>query len=175
MKKVFTLMVAAVMAVCANAQTIAFTESQVGKPGDGAEFSDNGLVIKLTDTDGKFAIDKNSAYYGTAASNVQYSYRLKSGGKSGSKNAITVTIPEAGTLNIAARTGSNNATDRTLVVTQNGTELYNKVVQETDATETITNDEGKETKIYPYVSVAVEKGELTIEFPVGSMNFYGFT
>ena len=97
---------------------------------------------------------------------------MKTGGKSSSKNSLTLTIPSDGTLNVYVRTGSNSATDRNLVLTQDGTELYNKVVQESDAI-TVTMGE-KDNNVYPVISVEVKAGELAVGYPTGSLNFYGF-
>ena len=59
------------------------------------------------------------------------------------------------------------------MLTQDGKELYNKVVQESDAT-SITID-GNESKVYPIVSVAVDKGTIDVTYPTNSLNFYAFT
>lgn len=176
MKKIFTLIAVAAMALSANAQKYYFQESDVASAGtlDGKSFAD---FITLVDTDGKMAIDGNNAYFGDANTQTKFSYRLKSGGKSSSKNQIHLAIAEAGTLKVYARTGSNSATDRNLVVTQNEAELYNQVVQEADAVLVKGLDESdpeKETKVYPAVTVEVAAGEVVLTYPTGSMNFYGF-
>lgn len=179
MKKFFTLVVMSVLALSANAQRISWTEDDAASAGtlDGKEFVNGDFKLIITDTDGKVAIDKNNAYFGTADANEKFTARLKSGGKSSSKNSITLTVPAAGTLKVYARTGSNSATDRTLVLTQGETELYNKVVQEDDAAKVKgmdSNDPDKETNVYPVISVEVAAGEVAVSYPVGSMNFYGF-
>lgn len=180
MKKIFTLIAMAVMAMNANAQQIAFTEEDVAAKGslDGKVFEAGSFKLTITDTDGKIEIDKNAQYFGTAESQVKSAGgRLKSGGKSSSKNFMTASIPAAGTLKVWARTGSNSATDRNLVITQGETELYNKVVQEADAVKVVGLDETdptKETNVYPVISVEVAAGDVVITYPVGSMNFYGF-
>jgi len=176
MKKIFTLIAMAVMAMGANAQKYYFQEGDVASAGslDGKNFAD---FISLVDTEGKMAIDGNNAYFGDANTQTKFSYRLKSGGKSSSKNQIHLAIAEAGTLKVYARTGSNSATDRNLIITQNETELYNKVVQEGDAVLVKGLDETdpeKETKVYPAVTVEVSAGEVVLTYPTGSMNFYGF-
>ena len=84
---------------------------------------------------------------------------------------MSIAVPASGTLQVCARTGSNSATDRNLVLTQDGKELYNKVVQESDAT-SITLDDGNESKVYPIISVAVNQGTVEVTYPTGSMNFY---
>ena len=145
---------------------------------DGKVFASGDFKLTITDTNGKVAIDKNAQLFGTAEANEKSGGgRLKSGGKSSSSNMLTLTIPSAGTLKILARTGSNSATDRTVVVTQNETELYNQVVKEDDAVKVTGLDESdpsKETNVYPVISVPVEAGEVAVTYPIGSINFYGF-
>lgn len=50
------------------------------------------------------------------------------------------------------------------MLTQDGKELYNKVVQESDAT-SITLDDGNESKVYPIISVAVNQGTVEVTYP----------
>ena len=180
MKKIFTLIAVAAMAINANAQKIEWTADQTASAGtlDGQTFEKDGFILTITDTDGKVAIDENSAWFGTADSQAKSAGgRLKSGGKSSSKNQMKLTIPAAGTLKVYARTGSNSAKDRTLVLTQGETELYNQVVQEADAVKVKGLDESdpdKETNVYPVISVEVAAGDVIVTYPIGSMNFYGF-
>jgi len=177
MKKIFTLIAVAALALGANAQKITFDGESVS---DGKVFEKDGLKITITDTDGKFAIDANNAWFGDATAQEKFTARLKSGGKSSSKNSIKVTVPGAGALNIYPRSASGSATDRNMVVTQNGSELYNKVVQDNDAAVIVieanisdTNPTG-ETKVYPIVSLTVAAGDVEITYPTGSLNFYCF-
>ena len=154
----------------ATPEMIAFTDGDTA--GDGAVFSKGDFKLTQVDTDGKTAIDGNNVYFGTADNYQKFTHRLKTGGKSGSKNSLTLTIPSDGTLNVYVRTGSNNATDRNLVLTQDGTELYNQVVQEADAI-TVTMGEN-DNKVYPVITVNVKAGEVAVGYPTGSLNFYGF-
>ena len=152
---------------------IKFTESDTA--GEGKVYSNGDFKLTQTaDTDNKTAIDASkNDYFGTADNYQKISVALKTGGKSSSKNSMMLTIPSDGTLKVYVRTGSNSATDRTLVLTQNGEELYNKVVQEADAVE--VNMSGDNTnKVYPVISVSVKAGEVTVGYPVGSLNFYAF-
>lgn len=57
MKKFFTLIAAAFVAVAANAQLISFEEVASAGELDGKEFSNAGVVLKLTDTAAKLVID----------------------------------------------------------------------------------------------------------------------
>ena len=133
----------------------------------GTDFS-----VAITDTDNKLSIDANSCRFGGEEDYKSYSHRLKTGGKSSSKNFITLNIPAAGKIRIAVRTGSNSATDRNLVITQGEKELYNEIVQESQATKVIEGD--NEVSVYPYVEVAVAAGTVLVTYPVGSLNFYSF-
>ena len=182
MKKFFTLIAVAAMALTANAEKIFFTEANVCAKGAAqASYSDGSFVLNCTDTDkSKHEIDANSAIFGTADAYETLTARLKVGGKSGAKNALSLSIAGTGTLKVYVRTGSNSATDRTLVLSQGGTTLYNKVVQESDAIKvnieskiSDTNPTG-ETSVYPVISVPVTAGTVSVEYPVNSLNFYGF-
>ena len=130
------------------------------------------FALTLHDAGNKMVIDENDCRFGTAEAYTMYNFRLKSGGASGSdKNYFTLNSPEAGTLRIAPRTGSNSATDRALIVIQGGETLYNQIVQESQAIEV---QEGENTvKVYPYVDVTVAAGEVVVRYTAG-MNFYAF-
>lgn len=180
MKKVLLSLAVMAFGVCAMAQsTITFTEAVAKGSVDGKSYksSDNVLTLNLTDTNegGKFEIDGNTAYFGESADNyVQFDYRLKTGGKSSSKSVVTLSTTTAGTLYVYARTGSNSATDRTLVLTQDGTELYNEVVQESNVVEGGILIEEITKPLYLPIKVAVKTGDISITFPVNGLNFYGF-
>lgn len=167
MKKFFTLFALAFVALAVNAQKITFVEG-----GSTTEWSNGDFKITATDTGNKLKIDANSAYFGTPSDYIQYETRLKSGGKSDSKLFLTAVIPTDGTLKISARTGSNSATDRNVIVTQDGKELLNKILLESEAAKVMIEE--VEKNVYPVVSASVKAGEATITFPVGSVNFYAF-
>lgn len=176
MKKFFTLIAAVAMAASMNAQVFTF-DTDYAKGSIPSTITSNGLVLSIVDAQGKIVVDANTAYFGTADSYQKFDKRLKSGGKSSSNNMLTLTLPADGTLKVYARTGSNSATDRNVVLTQNGEELYNQVVKEDDAvTVNIPNGEGVEEKknVYPAISVPVVKGDVVITYPINSINFYGF-
>lgn len=176
MKKFFTLIAAVALAASVNAQVLKFDQTYA-KGSVPATFSADGLVLKVVDTDGKMAVDANSQYFGTAESYEDFSYRLKSGGKSLTKNNLTLTVPSDGTLKVYVRTGSSSATDRNVVLTQNGTELVNKILLESEAVSVpMTDDKGetKDTNVFPVISVPVKQGDVAITYPVNSVNFYGF-
>ena len=84
MKKLFTLIAVAMMAVGAQAQKISFTADDVASAGtlNEKEFVNGEFKLKITDTATKIAIDANNCYFGTADSQEKFTHRLKTGGKS---------------------------------------------------------------------------------------------
>ena len=146
---------------------IVFTEVAAKGSLNGAVFTaanNAAFTLTVTDTDAsKVEVDENTASFGTAEENATYTFRLKTGGKSSSKNGLTLAIPADGKLRIAARPGSKDATDRNIVVKQGETELYNQVVLEE-----------KVGDYYSYVLVDVKQGTVTIEYPVNSLYLYAF-
>ena len=175
MKKFFTLIAAVALAASVNAQVLTFTQKYT-KGSVPATFSADGLELKVVDKDGKMEVDANSQYFGTAESYKNFSFRLKSGGKSLTKNNLILTVPSDGTLKVYVRTGSSSATDRNVVLIQNGTELVNKILLESEAVSvSMTVDNvTKDTKVFPVISVPVKQGDVAITYPVNSVNFYGF-
>ena len=148
---------------------------------DGKTFENGGLKLELSDPDGKIAIDANNCYFGTADVYTKYTHRMKSGGKSvktedGSyKNTLTLTIPFDGTLNIGVRTGSNSATDRNLMITQDDENVFDEVIQEAGSYTEVTFEGAEDaTKIYKVTSVPVKAGTVTATYPTGALNFYSF-
>jgi len=146
---------------------------------DGKTYGED-FKLTITDTNkAKLEIDANNAYFGDATTQIKFTHRLKTGGKSDSKNNMALTIPSDGTLKVYVRTGSSSATDRNLVLTQGESELYNKVVKEADAVEVdLGNVDGegnpKKDKVYPVIEVAVKAGTVAVTYPTNSLNFYGF-
>lgn len=179
MKKFFFFAAAAIAALSMNAQQITFTEADVDILDlDGYVFNADGFKLACTDEGGKMAVDANNCYFGDQLNQVKFEYRLKTGGKSTSKNSLTLTAPQAGKLFVYARTGSNSATDRNVVITQFGSELLNHVMLESEAIEVPgmdSDDPEKMTKVYPILTCNVSAGEVVIAYPVGSINFYGFS
>ena len=138
-----------------------------------ASFTVDGFTVAITDPDNKMSIDANDCRFGTAEAYEMYRFRIKSGGKSSAtKNFMTLTIPEAGTLRIAVRTGSNSATDRNLVIVQGENTLYDQVIQESMAIKVMENE--TEVSVYPYVEVPVEAGTVALSYPTNGLNFYAF-
>ncbi len=177
----------------ADGDIISWTADDIASAGGTASsYSVGDFVLNVVDTDGKIAVDANTAYFGDATAQKKFTHRLKTGGKSSSKNRLTLTVPSAGKVKVYVRTGSNSATDRNLTLTQNGTTLYDKVVQESDAVQVaeddlnVTNEEPAAgakalaegdpatVKVYPAVEIDAVAGTVEIGYPTGSLNFYGF-
>lgn len=174
MKKIFTLIAAVAFAASASAQVLSF-DTKYDKGSVPGSFTKDNLVLNVTDTDGKLAVDANTAYFGTSESYVSFDYRLKTGGKSSPKNGLTLTLPADGTLKVYARTGKNDAPDRNIVLTQNETELVNKILLESEAVKVTMGEEVKEEKnVYPVISVEAKKGDIAITYPINSVNIYAF-
>lgn len=172
MKKIFTLIAAVAFAATVSAQQIVFTEA-TEKGAVPETFEKNGFVLTTVDTDkSKHQIDANTAYFGTADSYVKFEMRLKTGGKSSSKNALKLTLPADGVVKVYARTGSNSALDRNVVLKQSDAELYNELLLESDAVKAVIG--GEEKNVYPVISVSAKAGDVNVEYPVNSVNFYGF-
>ena len=171
MKKLFTLMAVAAMALTASAQKIVF-DATAGKQ---ASYEVGGFKMTYVDSDNKAAVDANNQLFGTAESYEEFTARFKTGAKSGSKSNITLTVPAAGMLKVYVRTASSSATDRNMVLAQNGATLFDQVIKENAATDyqTITI-EGVEKKIFPVVSVTVAAGTVNVTYPTGALNFYCF-
>lgn len=183
MKRYFTALLALAMGVCASAQiTIKFSEAAAKGTLDGYTFESDGMKLTVTDsnTDAakkKVSVESNSCRFGEPGSSDSYSFRLKTGGKSDSKNNLNLYVPEDGTLYIAVRTATANDETRTIVLTQNGSEIYNAVVKDTDAkVETYTKEDNSEgtRNIFPYVKCNVKKGNISITYPINALNFYAF-
>lgn len=176
MKKFFTLIAAVAMTASVNAQVFTFdTEYAKGKVP--ASITSNGLVLTITDPEGKTEVDKNSQYFGTADSYKKFDTRFKTNGKSTStKNFLTLTLPSDGILKVYARTGSSSAKDRNIILTQGETELLNKVLLESEAVKVDMQIDGETVSksVFPVISVAAKAGDISIKYPVNGVNFYGF-
>ena len=171
MKKFFTLIAVAAMALTASAQYKITWSEAVTAGSLAATYSSNGLVLTRTDGNNKHAIDANNAYFGDADSQEKFSFRFKTGGASGSKNALSLTVPVDGTLKVCARTASSS-TPRAIVVNGVSTTLddsYISVDMEGNISE--TNPTGA-TKVYPVISVPVTAGTVSITYADGAVNIY---
>ena len=171
MKKFFTLIATALVALTASAE-YKITWSEAASAGSlPATYSSNGLVLTRTDGNNKQAVDANNAYFGDASAQTKYAFRFKTGGTGGSKNALSLSIPSKGTLEVCARTASSSS-PRAIVINGVSTTLddsYISVDMEGNISE--TNPTGA-TKVYPVISVAVTAGTVSIGYPDGAVNIY---
>ncbi len=182
MKKLFTLFSLLLCTLAANAQKISWTADDVASASadvfNGKVFSNGDFSLAITDSVGKFSIDANNCYFGTADEYIKYEYRLKTGGKSIAKNKITLSVPSKGTLLISVRTGSNSATDRNLVISQGEETLFDQIIKEEGSYVEVkglnSSDPEKATNIYNVISIPVEAGTVNVAYPVNSLNFYAF-
>ena len=172
MKKFFTLIAATFVAVCASAQVISFSETAAKGSLDGKTFGGDGFVLTVNDPKGeKVEIDANSQYFGTAEEYQNFKFRLKTNGKSSSNNSLSLTVPSEGTLKIYARSGSGSEA-RPIVLTQDGTEIFNQNFDDADA---ITTDiQGEQKKVFPVYTVEVKAGTIAITYPTNTVGFYAF-
>ena len=161
------------------AAMITFGDSAVEKGtwSNNAVFADKDSLLTLTliDPEGKVAIDLNDANFGTAEEYVKLSSRLKTGGKSSSsKNYININVAKDGQLYIMARTGSNSATDRNVVITNGNDTVFNQLLLESAAVVVPLTDTTS-TKVYPKYSASLNAGvTYRMSYPVNGVNFYGF-
>ena len=146
--------------------TAATAADATAKPFNDSVFTVAGSTfsMKCSDAQGKMAVDANNATFGTKADgNTKYTLRLKTMGKTGSSNFMTLTIPADGILRFAALPGGTSD-ERTVVMKQGDDEIYNQV---------ITSNKN-EDNYYDYRTVNVKQGTLTLTYPVNGINFYSF-
>lgn len=178
MRKIYSLFAMLMVAMFANAQVISFSEVAAKGSLDGKTFGSEGFVLTVTDQvdGGKLEIDANNANFGTLEDYQSFSFRLKTGGKSSSKNCLSLSIPADGTLKIYARTASKDS-ERPIVITQGETEIFNKTfVDSQAATENYTASDGSEKTrtVYPVYTCEVKAGTADITYPENAVNFYAF-
>ena len=171
MKKIFTLIATALVALTASAE-YKITWSEAASVGTlPATYSSNGLVLTRTDGNNKQAVDANNAYFGDADSQEKFSFRFKTGGTGGSKNALSLTVPVAGTLKVCARTASSSS-PRAIVINGVSTTLDDSSISvDMEGNISDTNPTGA-TKVYPVISVPVTAGTVSINYPDGAVNIY---
>ncbi len=171
MKKFFTLIAVAAMALTASAEYKITWSEAVAAGKLAATYESNGLVLTRTDGNNKHVIDANNAYFGDAETQEKFAFRFKTGGASGSKNALSLTVPVAGTLKVCARTASSS-TPRAIVVNGVSTTLDDSFISvDMEGNISETNPTGA-TKVYPVISVPVTAGSVDITFADGAVNIY---
>lgn len=150
---------------------ITFTAATAAGAFNDSVFAAGDFKLTCVDTDkSKLKTTANNCVFGNSAEDkVSYAFRLQTSGKSSAKNALNLTIPADGQVRIAVRTGSSSDATRTVILTQDETELYNKVVTDNDTIEGATNP-----KIFKFITVDVKKGTVAVTYPVNALNFYSF-
>jgi hypothetical protein len=119
-------------------------------------------------TTGEWKYDSNSQNFAVPGATVYDSYKSRfKGGKTSASKTMTITVPNDGTLYIAARSSSGSATDRTMALKQNGTEILAPTVIK-DADKFTAGD----ASAFPYTVVNVKAGDIQVELNNG-INFYG--
>ena len=148
---------------------ITFEEPYAKGSLDGFTAIAGNLKLTFTDTDkAKLEVAADESYFfvepGSDKPYHQFTHQIKTGGTSGAKNMMTIDVPEGGTLYVYARTGNKGATDRNIVLTQNGKEILNQILKEEDKT-SIDLGEGKNPReVFPCYAAAVEKGKVEVGY-----------
>ena len=124
----------------------------------------DGFYISRT---GEWKNDKNSQKFAVEGGSEYDSYasRLKSGGASSSSRTMTITVPNDGTLYIAARSSSSSAT-RSITFKQNDAQLLSSSLNDANKVDI----DG--TSAFEYTVLPVKAGNIQVEFD-GGVNFYG--
>ena len=124
-----------------------------------------GFYVQAT---GSWVIDANTQNFAVPGETeyVTYTSRFK-GAKTTDSKTMTITVPNDGTLYIAARSANSSATDRTMTLIQNGTEILPATVIK-DADKFTAGD----VSAFPYTVVDVKAGDIQVVLNNG-INFYG--
>ena len=149
------------------------------------------------------SIDPFSNQFSDSLFVTRFTHTLHTGEASGDANYLTVNLKMSGTLKIYARSLNATAADRTIKVTQNGRVILESVVADSQvATDQVdlafftgtgieaflggdsghynyyldhpqTDGDKTQVDVYPVLSVRAAEGDVTIEFPVGTVKIYG--
>ena len=181
MKKIFLFAAALLAAVTINAEvrTIYFTDADVAAAGElnGKVFNANGFTMTIVDNNSKLKINANNASFGDADTQVKFTHRLQTGGKSSSNNKIILNFPEAGKLYVYARTATADS-PRPIVISQYGDELLNQELLDANATMIPTpteEDPDKKLAVHPVYSCDVVEGEAELTYPTNGINIYALS
>lgn len=121
-----------------------------------------------TDAENKLTVDANTGRFGTAEDFQTYNFRLKTGNGSPS---LTFNIPANGILRFAARSAKSADETRKVTIRQNGVELYNRAIKESDSVHVIIGADAVAVYEYHYVNVSAGTATLTV---TNGINFYSF-
>ena len=160
------------MAVSAQTSRLNFEDLEQAALTEVSLSDGNGFAVVAKSDKGK--VDGNSLNFAYASTDEaiesSFTQRWNVGAPLTPTNAnrnMTITVPSAGTLNVYARCANKTATDRALVLKQNDSEIFNKVIQDADVFKIGDAD------CYPIASVEVEAGDISVT-TTNSINFYGF-
>ncbi|MBQ7415043.1 MAG: hypothetical protein IJV09_06410 [Prevotella sp.] len=154
-----------------NSSVISFTEAKAAGALNGQTLG-KGFTLTVTDTKSKISIDGNKQYFGTVAEWDKYEFRLKTGGKNDSNNALKLTLPSAGTLIVAMRSSSSTDT-RNVAFMQGGTEVKSFEVKDANAEKGTVDGIDDKTVFHYYTIDNAPAGDINITYS-GGTNFYAF-
>ena len=151
-------------------QEIFFTQATAAGHFNDSVFTAENSAFSFTCSDAanKLAVDANTSKFGTAEAYQTYDFRLKT---SNASPSFTFNIPADGELRFAARTANKSDETRVVNIEQNGVNIFNGTIKESDRVDIV---EGEETiPVYEYHSVYVSAGSVTLTVTNG-INFYSF-
>lgn len=149
------------------------------------------------------SLDPFSKQFSDSVFVTRFTHMLHTGEPSSDMNYLRLNLQMSGTLKIYARSLNTKATDRTIKVSQNGRVILESVVaDEQVATEQVdlaffkgtgiesvlggdagyynfnlttpqTTGDKTEVNVYPILNVRAAEGNVTIEYPVGTVKIYG--
>lgn len=137
-----------------------FSESGQVESEYSVSFDTKELKLLISDPGGKMTLDESDSEF---TDGFNYPIRLKSGGKTDSKQQIQVVTPENGYLGIAIRSASSSATDRTISLSGAAT-----------LDPTVVADSQKVGDQYPMIIVPCTGGTVNVTLSA-AMNIYGVT
>lgn len=148
-------------------------------------------------------VDPYSTQFRDSVFVTRFTQTLHTGEASSDVNYLTANLQMSGTLKIYARSLNATATDRTIKVTQNGRVILEQVVADSQVstdqvdlkfftgtgieaylggdsgyynynlTNPQTDGDKTQVDVYPILSVRAAEGDITIEFPAGTVKIYG--
>ena len=175
MKKILSFLAVAWLSILTCAaqnewKEIIFTQATAAGLFNDSVFTAENSAFSFTCSDAanKLVVDANTSKFGTAEAYQNYDFRLKT---SNASPSFTFNIPADGELRFAARTANKSDETRVVNIEQNGVNIFNGTIKESDRVDIV---EGEETiPVYEYHSVYVSAGSVTLTVTNG-INFYSF-
>lgn len=153
MKKIFTLMLMAVLAIVANAQMLKFQPFTAGN--NPKMWSIDGLFVYIIDDNNKMSVVEGKRRF---SDGEYFETRLKTTGHSYRKNQIFVDVKSKGTLTLYV-SSANSQQMRLFFVTKGADLIYRDSVQNLNKR--------------PVVIKVENPGEFQLQYPDGPVNIYG--